>query len=276
MDASVRDLLRSLRTAVSAESACEAIDRWVVARDGSRLREASVALRDPSVEAPEWAVGAVWDHLVSKLALTPDLDFALMLRELARRGDAPYLASVVASGQTFHVVEQLFAETRPSDDEFLACLTQELVLRNGQAEREPFASFRARLRALRHPLGWLPLHLVQIEGGVELPRYHDYGMSLSIPFGPMHDDEGQPDTAFAALIGSEITSTAETRLCSTAFQDWIEHSNGKVEARFFELRAAPEVVPLADELRATSLGCLAGATDLRVVGASARGGPRDR
>src|SRR3954453_21633012 len=112
MDGGVRELLRSLRTAVSVEPAWEAIDRWVADPELCRLREAGVALTDPSVEAPEWTVGAVWDYLGKKLALTPDPDFALTLRDLARRRDAPYLASLVASGQAFHVSERLVVEGR--------------------------------------------------------------------------------------------------------------------------------------------------------------------
>ena len=172
MDARVRDLLTTLRTAESVEPQWSVIDEWVAGRELARLREAAFSLAEPT--SPGWAVSSVLDYLIRRLALTPCAEFAGVVRDLARRRDAPYLASLVATGQSPEVMASLV-----EDGEFGACLTQELALRSGGVEREPFLSLWKRLWRRGHPLAWLPLRLTAIEEGVALPWYSERGSGFA-------------------------------------------------------------------------------------------------
>jgi len=269
MDKQVRKFLRDLRRASSVEPAWEVIDDWVRTRDLLRLRQAASALTEPSAGTREPVDRSVWDYLVRKLSLTPALEFALVVRDVARLRDPAYLASLVASGQTVDVAERLVAKPEIKDEEFLACLVQELALRETAVEREPFVSLWRSLEAHRHPLAWLPLRLAEIELEPELPDYGERGTSYTIPFGPTDVDMNEPRADFVARIKRDITSPLEADLCSKAFTDWLTNSNGKVDTHVLELDGELEALPVAEALAEAGIDCLAGGGAPRVVVADA-------
>ena len=249
MHADVRDLLTSLRTAEHVGPQWSVVDDWVVGRELGRLRELASALAERP--AAEWQARSVLEHIVKRLALTPDSDFAAVVRDLARVHDPRYLASLVASGQRPEVAASLV-----EGGEFGPCLAQELVLRSSGVEQRRWRG---------HPLTWLPLRLTEIEDGVELPHYTERGSSFATPY-RLLEDAPAGDATLTARVARDITSPVD-ELATTAFADWLTHSNGKVEVRVFELEAADENrAPLAG----AGLDCLAGAQTVRVWDASAR------
>lgn len=96
------------------ERQVEFLERWARAGEAERLRDFALGLLDRS--RTDDRVALVW-HVARLLALTPGLDFALALRDLARELDPRELAARAADAQP------------------------ELVLRRRSLEREPFASF---------------------------------------------------------------------------------------------------------------------------------------
>ena len=132
-----------------------------------RLRELGGALAE--LPTDEWQARSVLEHILRpRLALTRDPEFAGAVRDLARVHDAPYLASLVASGQRPEVAASV------AQGEFGACLAQELVLRSNGAALDESCWRRG------HPLAWLPLRLAEIEEGVELPHYSEGGVGFAM------------------------------------------------------------------------------------------------
>lgn len=259
VDSRVEDLLRTLHGANTVAPQWAVIRDWAEARDVERLRETAFALNAASLPGvPGWAVASVFDYLVKQLALTPSAEFASVLRDVARQRDARDLASLVAAGQPFDVVSALVAAAEPPDDEFCACLAQELVLRVERLDREPFASYWERVSEHGHPLGWLPLRLTDVEESVMLPQYSERGMAVGLPFGPP-EGRRQTDAALVPLL-REITSPPDREVIATAVSDWLEDSNGRAEAGVYALAAGSAIAPLTNALADAGLQCLAGAS----------------
>jgi hypothetical protein len=258
MDAAVRDLVASLREAESVAPQWSVIDAWATEGDVARLRETAQALVGATTTAtPGWAAQSLFDRIARVLALTPRLEFATAVRELARSRDPRELASLTASGQPVDVCAELVLAGDTADDEFLSCLVQELVLRAEHLEREPFLSFWRGIQTQRHPLGWLPLRLSRIERSIVLPSYSLTGMVYAPP--SARDSAGASGEGTAAQVGpleGESTAPADTERISSAVRTWLGESNGRMEARVFSLRGGERDRSLAALLTAAGLECL--------------------
>jgi len=244
------------------------INMW--AREGNveRLQETAQALvkrAEPSV--PEWAARSVFDRIGRALTLTPGPDFATAVCEVARLADAEKLASLTAYGQQVDVCATLFAASDEADEEFLACLLQELVLRHENLEREPFASFWRMIKTRGHPLGLLPLRITSVEVSITLwlPSYTWPGQVFH-PAGTRRDDgaSDEPDAAQVGSLGRETTAPADRERLRSAVATWLDESNGRAETRVFDLRVDQSPRSLADVLADTGLECLGGRSPTRV------------
>ncbi|HSL66181.1 MAG TPA: DUF6183 family protein [Gaiellaceae bacterium] len=232
------------------ERQVEFLERWARAGEAERLRDFALGLLDRS--RTDDRVALVW-HVARLLALTPGLDFALALRDLARELDPRELAARAADAQPVDVCAELVAGAQPTNEEFIACLVQELVLRRRSLEHEPFASFWRGLASRGHPLAWLPLRLATVEGAPQLPWYSVHGEGVA-RVGEL-DGPDQPDDAAAPSVGpvaAETTTNADRERIGAAVATW----GGKQEARVFALLADAPSESLPAVLAGAGLECL--------------------
>ncbi|GAA3289724.1 DUF6183 family protein [Streptomyces cinereospinus] len=206
---------------------------------------------------------SVFDHLLRLLATTPgsgNVAQALRMVSSAEVADGQvdrYAASLLASS---HPAEELaVAFSGEASEELRACLVHELVLRGvGVLEIPGIARWAASPHWRHHPLGWLPLTLSEVEGQPDLPSHGVRGSSCSMPYGPPENRDVAVVAAVHVPSVEETTTETAAMGISAAVANWAEESNGRIEARVFEL-----VDPLKDEsvpglLPALGLECLEG------------------
>lgn len=173
-----------------------------------------------------------------------------------------------------------------ASEELRACLVHELVLRGvGVTETPGIAQWAMSPHLRRHPLGWLPLVLSDVEGQPDLPSYSAQGSSYSMPYGPSEYRD------VAVIGGVHVPSVKETTTdtvakgIGAAVANWADESNGRIEARAFEPADPLEDESVPSLLLALGLECLKGAGKksgfrLRPVRLTRRGGcsspPRPR
>jgi Family of unknown function (DUF6183) len=262
VDPAVQELVASLRGVESVTEQWDAVDEWAAQGDVDLLSEAARALIDPPAAVAEWAASAVFDRIARRFALTPELEFAVAARELARLRDPRELASVAAYGQPVDVCADLVAGGERADREFLACLVQELVLRVEHLDRGPFATFWRDAERLAHPLAWLPLRLGTIEATITLPAYavDSTAVGMAQPLVA----EGASEAAEAPPLGVERPAPADI---GAAVTTW----GGRAETRVFWLQPDQPHRPPAAVLEDAALECLRGAPPSRVVSATPGG-----
>jgi hypothetical protein len=154
-----------------------------------------------------------------------------------RNGDRE-IAAWLADGQPLGLLAPLFAVAAP-DDELAACLLQEAVRRHGDlAPVTAAAGLGCRLRTAGHPLGHLPLRLLDTE------RVYAPGRRLEprhLPDGFPAPYESRPRPSHAADEPPEPDLTAievewaATRQARQALQDYQIGSDSEAESRLYLL-----------------------------------------
>jgi uncharacterized protein (TIGR02996 family) len=153
--------------------------------------------------------------------------------------------------------------------ELLACLAQEMVVRGVVLAGIPAAEeLAAELREIGHPLSHLPLHLTAAEGYLRplLPAYAFGGEGRAMPFAPPAAAAPRPLPPGPRIDGITDTNASTDALAFSslraAIHDWLEHSNGRAEERFFVTRIPIREDALsAGTLLSLRLDCLAGANE---------------
>lgn len=205
-------------------------------------------------EPRAWQYPHTFDHLFRLLVADPgDAGLAQTLRLIA--------ASRAAGHDIDRLAAALLVENRPqaalaaaaegtgaAGDTFRACLVHELVLREGTVAQWPKIVEWAGSAAMRgHPLGWLPLALLDIEQGWDKGR----------------GEIGEPDRETMVVAGAQplwpatdVTTDELSEALSAAVQNWAEDSNGEIEAKVFDLGVPVTPAILSDALAALDLECL--------------------
>ncbi|MFB7588250.1 DUF6183 family protein [Streptomyces sp. NPDC056169] len=241
-------------------------DRHLARGDAAFLTDLGIALAGAygSDAGRIWQYRSVFDHLLRLLATTPgpgNVAQALRLVSSAEAADRKldrYTASLLASS---HPAEELaVAFTGNATEELRACLVHELVLRGvGVTETPAIAGWATSLHWRHHPLGWLPLALSDVEGQPDLPSYSARGGSHSMPYGPSANRRVGVDAGAHVPSVEETTTEAAAKGIGAAVANWAEESNGRVEARVFDLAASLEAESVPSALLALGLECLKGA-----------------
>lgn len=246
--------VRSLAGARNLGKQLARVDRMAAAGEWQRLLEISLAIEDlgGSLEIDRWALKTVFDQIVRALALSPAPDnarAALCIVEIERVHSWPpspaYDAMVAARNAAGMLAQRQDAETcfellgeAPNEvaSEGLACWLQELVIRGVDVNRPEVAEFWDTVRARRHPLGALPLVRMDSEVGLAevLPHLQLRGSSGALPFGPLAGEAG--GKLGVAIRFRELDPPAGA---STVVENWFEESNGRSEARLFEVDELP-------------------------------------
>ncbi|MFF6830229.1 DUF6183 family protein [Streptomyces longwoodensis] len=240
-------------------------DRRLVRGDAAFLADLGIALAGAygSDAGRIWQYRSVFDHLLRLLATTPgpgNVAQALRLVSSAEAADRKLdrcTASLLASS---HPAEELaVAFTGNATEELRACLVHELVLRGADVTETPGIAGWATSRHWRHhPLGWLPLALSDVEGQPDLPSYSARGGSHSMPYGPSANRQVGVDAGAHVPSAEETTTQAVAKGISAAVANWAEESNGRVEARVFDLAALLDAESVPSVLLALGLECLKG------------------
>lgn len=183
----------------------------------------------------------------------------LLARLEQAKSDIPYwgtrqLAAVAADREPLDVCAAVI-EQAEEDEEFRACLTQELVLRVRDLDRAPFARFWEELRSRDHPLGLLPLRLMPPEGSIDPPSYTFGGGRVSSSSDLWEEGSPEAHPQRVAPVATEATDPALCRRLMSAVASWLEGSNGRTESRVFVLAGAPQP-RLADVLGTAGLDCI--------------------
>ncbi|MEU8411959.1 DUF6183 family protein [Amycolatopsis japonica] len=221
-----------------------------------------------------WQYKSVYGHLLRLLATTAgrqNVIQALRLVSSVRAGGAKldrYTASLLAVG---HPVEELaVAFTGKAAEELRACLVHELVLRDVVVTETPgIAEWATSPHWRDHSLGWLPLTLSDVEGHPSMPSYSPGGGSHPMPYGPGESR----DTAIVASTGGptvrETTTEAAATAMAMAVANWVEESNGHIEARVFDFAEPLDARSVPSALPALGLECLNGTGSKTALSVSA-------
>ncbi len=270
--------LRSLERPDDVNQAYATVDRWNREKRTADLLELAVALEkgcDVSGEA-RIPFEAVADHIEEVLALTPGADhieglLSLLAKDRVRSVQRPRaremrvraFASRLGHGQTKDALSA--AITRLGEDkehvEVLACWMHELVLRGTALDREPaVVSFHARLADQKHPLGRMPLVMLEAESEAPtyMPMYGANAISKAVArleSGPQSMRTVPPPGEHAAPRVLRVEDAAIEARLREAVVPWTTGSNGKAEAKVFRLEPALDASPGRWLLRALPLDC---------------------
>ena len=286
-------IVASLRAAEDVNQAFGTVDRWNrESRTGDLLELAAAIEEACDVEgAARFPYEAVADHIEEELALTAGADhvdalFALLARPRLRSVQRARtlemrvrsFASRLGHGQTKEALEAAVVRLGANADhtEILACWMHETVLRGTSLDREPaILSFHAHLAEANHPLGALPLTLLEAEG--EAPTYMPMYGANAISKAVARLESG-PTSARTVPPPGDHTAPRVTRIEDPSLEGrlresvlpWTTGSNGKAEAKAFRLE--PALGPASPGrwlLRALALDCIEGAQGLRAERTSA-------
>lgn len=262
-----------------------AIDRRLAAGDAAFVADLGIALHSRAARADQVRpFRRAFDHVLRLLAVTPgrqNIGQALRLLAAADGGrqHARYVASVLASSQAPDDLAVIFAGGAAhggGSEELRACLIHEMVLRGTSVEDiPPMADWATSPHWSHHRLRWLPLTRSAVEQAPDLPGYDVNSWSVSRPGALSNEAASRPDRPdrpdrpggpTAAPAVTEVTTPDSTAAMATAAANWAEGSNGRIEARIFELDAP--IGSVRDTLMVLGLECLDGLGRRDVLSAS--------
>jgi len=262
----IQKIVTKLPDLKSVTDVWKVADRSLARGDAAFLADLGIALAGAygSDAGRIWQYMSVFDHLLRLLATTSGPgNVAQALRLVSSVGAADgkldrYAASLLASSQP--AKELTVAFTGHATEELRACLVHELVLRGaGVMETPGIAGWAMSPHWRHHPLGWLPLALSDVEGQPDLPSYGARGGSHSMPYDPSAGSKARGDAGAHVPSAEETTTEAAAEGIGAAVANWAEESNGRIEARVFDLAAPLEAESVPSMLLGLGLECLKGA-----------------
>ncbi|QKW32484.1 hypothetical protein HUT17_04955 (plasmid) [Nocardiopsis flavescens] len=249
------------------------VEARVAQGDAAFAADLGIALARAYGSGQMWQYRSVFNHLLRLLATTGGREHVAQVVRLvssaevtSRRRDR-YTASLLASGHEVQDLAVVF--TGSASSELRWCLVHELVLRGVAVEETAgIAGWALSLHGCGHPLDWLPLTLSDMEEGAGLASYSVHGSSHPVPYGPDRDRE--PVVAASAGVPSvaEVTAEGVATAMAGAVANWVEESNGRVEARVFAFAEPADAVSVPGALSGLGLECLQGVGEESVLSAA--------
>ncbi|MFJ4712880.1 DUF6183 family protein [Streptomyces sp. NPDC088785] len=239
-------------------------DGWVAQGDAVSAADLGIALaKTYGAREQMWQYSSVFDHVLRLLATTGGSENATQAVRLAsstadtsRKLDR-YAASLLASGH--EATDLSVAFTGRASEELRACLVHELVLRGVVVEEIPaIAGWAASPHWSHHPLRWLPMALSDVEASLDLPSYSTRGSSHSMPYEPSKSSKPAVIAHTDVPSWVDVTTEAVGTAMAAAVASWAEESNGRIEARAFDLAAPLDTASVTNALLALGLDCLRG------------------
>ncbi|MFF4384808.1 DUF6183 family protein [Kitasatospora sp. NPDC001547] len=210
-----------------------------------------------------WQYRSVFDHLLRLLATTAGPENVAQALRLVSSAEAAstqldrYTASLLASSH--EATDLAAAFTGRASEELRACLVHELVLRGVVVEEvSGIAGWATSPHWSHHPLGWLPLTLSDMERTADLPSYSIRGSGHSMPYGAAEGRDLAVTTSARVPSAEETTTQASATAMAKAVANWVEESNGRIEARVFDFAEPLEARLVPDALLTLGLECLGG------------------
>ncbi len=239
-------------------------DGWVAQGDAVSAADLGIALAKTYGSREQmWQYRSVFDHVLRLLATTGGSGNATQAVRLASstadtsRELDRYAASLLASGH--EATDLSVAFTGRASEELRACLVHELVLRGVVVEEIPaIAGWAASPHWSHHPLRWLPMTLSHVEGSLDLPSYSTRGSSHSMPYKPSKSSKLAVLAHTDVPPWVDVTTEAVGTAMAAAVANWAEESNGRIEARAFDLAAPLDTASVMNALLALGLDCLRG------------------
>ncbi len=196
-------------------------------------------------ELNDWKERSVFDHLMNQLALTDDAEavlIALGIFPKPQRSVRPGFleiaraetAAKVAFAQSPEAIENLLGKL--SELETGALLLHEGVLRGKVVGVTPASvTVYNRLKAVNHPLAWLPLELLHIETDLPMRTYGKNGSGWSLPeghgaFEPVELEDEPPGLCFVNAATAD-----RVELIGAADENWRQCSNGSNQVGIFRV-----------------------------------------
>jgi hypothetical protein len=280
MERDIEAILAKIRGARDISEPMTLVREWAGEGRVAELADLRRAL-DAALEAADgdaWAYETVADEIEEQLALAPGRDRVTALLDLsattrARSVKVPQpretrlraLASRLGFGQNTETLLAMLALPLPlpEHEELLACWLHEAVLRGASVVDEPRAvAFQAELARKGHPLGAMPLELLESEREAPsyMPMYGDSALHRAVERlerGPLSGPTMPPPSDHVSTRPTRVPAVEIERRLEVAFEPWVRHSNGKVEAKVFALSPAVSAGTLGKWLlRALPLDCL--------------------
>ncbi|MEU3827565.1 DUF6183 family protein [Streptomyces sp. NPDC029080] len=260
----IQEIMAGLADLKEVHGVWAVADGRVAQGDAGWVADLGIALaRAYGTGEPVWQYRSVFDHLLRLLATTAGpghVAQALRLvssAEVTSRRLDRYTASLLASGQAAEDLNVAFTGHAP--EELRACLVHELVLRGVVVGEVPgIAGWATSPHWSHHPLGWLPLTRSGMEEEADLPSYGIRGSSHSMPYGPSEDRPSAVIADAHVPAARETTTPAVASRIGAAPANWAEQSNGRVEARVFDLAEPLDARTVPSALLALGLECLRG------------------
>ncbi|WP_030019670.1 DUF6183 family protein [Streptomyces monomycini] len=242
-----------------------AVDDRFAQGDAAFPADLGIALaRTYGSEGQMWQYSSVFDHLLRLLATTAGPESAAQALRLVSSAEVTgrkldrYTASLLASNHKARDLTVAF--TGHASEELRACLVHELVLRGVVVEEAPgIAGWATSPHWRHHPLGWLPLTLSDVEGLADLPSYGTRGSSHSMPYGPSESRDLVVSANARVPSVGETTTQATATAMAKAVANWADESNGRIEARIFDLAEPLDAGSVPNTLLGLGLECLHGA-----------------
>jgi Family of unknown function (DUF6183) len=213
-------------------------------------------------------MGETFDHRLRVSATTAGrenvVEAVRLVSETQDLGRMParYAASLLASCQTPEDLAAAFdGDRRPgsASEELRACLVHELVLRGVDVANTPgIAGWATSPHWRDHPLGRLPLTRSDAEADPVLRHHGVDGESFSLPYGHSVSPPIPVPATGRVLPAKETTTPAWAATAAAAVANWTEESNGRVEARVFELAEPVDADAVPTALLGLGLDCLQG------------------
>jgi hypothetical protein len=178
-------------------------------------------------------------------------------------------ASVIASAHAPELTQALIVR-HIADGKFLEIITpliQESVARGADYDAvEPISTFWGKLKKQNDPLAWLPLHRMDIERSISFPSYSAGGSVSHLPSTSVQGTlEKQPSRTTPEKPFTGVPLPINEEAAARCVRSWKTHSNGKFEAKLFEVSSAISAGDVSTkQLLKLQLECLAGATPREV------------
>ncbi|AWK12874.1 hypothetical protein DDQ41_12395 [Streptomyces spongiicola] len=269
MDHRIEKTVEKLPKAKNVNAVWAELDRRMADGDVSFLGDLGVELLRRSVpgSARVWQYESVLDRAIRLLALAPGGSGVEQLLRLVAGEDrsarkrARYVASLIASAQDADALRPLFRGARSgagASNELRACTVHELVVRGiGLTDLPEALNWASGPGIGRHPLAWLPLRRSEPESGADLPSYSVQGSTSSLPFGPINEVV-RPLPLRSGQFAALASEAADLSSVPAAVANWADESNGRIEARAFDLEHPLDEPDIPQALLGLGLDCLAG------------------
>jgi hypothetical protein len=233
-------------------------------RSGKTQLLYDIAFDEAIKSNPNWIHVRTIDRIISTFTLDGNetqIRLGLEIETKTRRYGFRVLTAMMAAYQPTEILLNVLRDIQHMLDEkyleFAALLIQEMLIRGFDVTQHSIVlSYLDKLKEARHPLAALPLKLQSFESEIQrmLPKYRgDQGHTHGFPFGW---NPGASPSSSTPIEVKEITTSFNSQLALSAFEDWTTRSNGIAEFWAFYSETELMVEALPSQILSLDAACL--------------------